>query len=170
MRKLIIAAALSALAGCGAYYGYDSYGYDSYGYGYSSPSYGVSVSPYGTSVYTSVAPPAPLVEIAPPAPGPGYTWIDGYWGWNGGRYAWNRGYWGAPPAPGYAWQPYGWVYDGGRYRFVPGRWYRHGRAPHVPYVYAPPPVRYGPRYGTLPYRGRVYATPGRPRSYVYRVR
>jgi hypothetical protein len=166
MRKLIIAAALSAtIAGCGAYYGYDSYGY-----GYASPSYGVAVSPYGASIYTSVAPPPPLVEVAPPAPGPGYAWIDGYWGWNGRQYAWNRGYWGAPPAPGYAWQPYGWVYDGGRYRFVPGRWYRRGRSVRVPYVYAPPPVRHGARYGTIPYRGRVYATPGRPPSYVYRVR
>jgi hypothetical protein len=48
-------------------------------------------------------PPAPVVVNArPPCPGPGYSWVDGYWA-NGG---WIAGYW-APPvnayyaAPGY---------------------------------------------------------------------
>jgi hypothetical protein len=35
------------------------------------------------------------VEVARPAsPGPGYTWVDGYYASNGG---WTQGYW-APPA------------------------------------------------------------------------
>src|SRR5579871_6259819 len=46
-------------------------------------------------------PPPPVVNSRPPCPGPGYTWVDGYWA-NGG---WIAGYW-APPynpyvAPGY---------------------------------------------------------------------
>ena len=43
----------------------------------------------GAPVY---APPA-AVAVQPPSPGPGYTWVDGYWA-NG---AWIAGYW-APPA------------------------------------------------------------------------
>jgi hypothetical protein len=177
MRKLSIAVALSAaLAGCGVY------GYDTYGLGYASPSsYGVSLSPYGANVYTSIAPPAPLLEVAPPAPGLGYAWINGYWGWGGDQYVWNRGYWAQPPGPGYGWQPFGWVPYANGYRFVPGRWYRYGHAREVPYVYPYPPVRYGPRYSVIPRgphphgyippqywgRGPVRAVPGR--SYVYRV-
>jgi len=37
-------------------------------------------------------PPA-AVAVQPPCPGPGYSWVDGYWA-NG---AWIAGYW-APPA------------------------------------------------------------------------
>ena len=59
------------------------------------------------------APPAPLVAYAPPSPGPGYSWVAGYWYPAGGRYAWRAGYWARPPyARGY------WVaprYHGGYY-------------------------------------------------------
>lgn len=33
----------------------------------------------------------------PPCPGPGYTWIDGYWTNDYGRENWVAGYWSAPP-------------------------------------------------------------------------
>lgn len=53
-------------------------------------------------------PPAPPVVAAqPPMPGPGYTWVDGYWD-NG---VWVNGYWAPPdygyvaPAPYYAAPP-----------------------------------------------------------------
>lgn len=178
MRRLWIAVSLAgvALGGCAVGYAYDlGYGYDADYVGYAGPS---------GSVYASVAPPAPLVEVVPPQPGPGYAWINGYWGWDGQRYVWNRGSWGLPPGPGYAWQPYGWVAAGPGYRFVPGRWYPYGSPPNIQYVYPRPPLRQGPYYGVLPpaqtypyayiprqyyYHGPVYATPGGPPSYVYRV-
>ena len=42
------------------------------------------------------APPA-AVRVQPPCPGPGYTWVDGYYEPNG---AWIAGYW-APPVNAY---------------------------------------------------------------------
>ena len=37
--------------------------------------------------------PAPVAVVRPVCPGPGYTWVDGYYGPNG---VWIAGYW-APP-------------------------------------------------------------------------
>lgn len=40
--------------------------------------------------------PAPVVAAAiPPCPGPGYTWVDGYYGPSG---VWIAGYWAPPVA------------------------------------------------------------------------
>ena len=36
-------------------------------------------------VYIGVAPPAPVVETLPVAPGPGYVWQGGYYNWDGAR-------------------------------------------------------------------------------------
>src|SRR6266550_4311213 len=60
----------------------------------------------------------PVVAYAPPCPGPGYTWVDGYWHQAGPRRLWRDGYWAAP------------VYNGGyqgayrfdRDRYVGGRY------------------------------------------------
>jgi YXWGXW repeat-containing protein len=41
------------------------------------------------------APPAYAANI-PPCPGPGYTWVDGYWTNDYGRQVWVAGYWNAP--------------------------------------------------------------------------
>ena len=41
----------------------------------------------------TVAPPPPQVEVVGLAPGPGYFWIGGYWGWRGGRHYWVDGRW-----------------------------------------------------------------------------
>lgn len=41
------------------------------------------------------APPAYASNI-PPCPGPGYTWVDGYWSQNYGQPVWIAGYWNAP--------------------------------------------------------------------------
>jgi hypothetical protein len=38
----------------------------------------------------------PIVAAAPPGPGPGYTFVDGYWQVLGGRRIWREGYWRAP--------------------------------------------------------------------------
>lgn len=34
---------------------------------------------------------------APPAPGPGYSWVGGYYYPVGPRYSWHTGYWARPP-------------------------------------------------------------------------
>jgi hypothetical protein len=41
------------------------------------------------------APPVYASNI-PPCPGPGYTWVDGYWSQSYGRPSWVAGYWNAP--------------------------------------------------------------------------
>lgn len=37
--------------------------------------------------------PAPRVEVIPAAPSVGYTWVPGFWQWNGRDYNWIPGYW-----------------------------------------------------------------------------
>ena len=54
--------------------------------------------------------PAPVAVVRPACPGPGYTWVDGYYAPNG---VWVAGYW-APPA----------VVTVGR-RFAPARGIEH---------------------------------------------
>ena len=49
-------------------------------------SIGVSVGGYGTGAYP---PPAYAQQVAPPCPGPGYTWVNGYWTPQGGRNVWT---------------------------------------------------------------------------------
>jgi hypothetical protein len=65
---------------------------------------GVGVGPYvaPAPVYAApayVAPayvaPAPVAAV-PAAPGPGYTWVAGYWYGFGPHRVWRPGYWAAP--------------------------------------------------------------------------
>jgi hypothetical protein len=37
--------------------------------------------------------PAPVVEVAPAAPAPGYHWVKGRYVWAENRWVWVRGYW-----------------------------------------------------------------------------
>ncbi len=61
----------------------------------------------------------PVVAYAPPCPGPGYSWVDGYWDYAGPRRFWHTGYW-APPVYGrYRVEP---RYD--RYRYNDNRYGR----------------------------------------------
>ena len=65
----------------------------------------------GTSVFGQVsvgirigAPPAPRVlRVHPVSPGPGYSWVDGYWYPSNNRYVWHAGYYTRPPYEGAAW-------------------------------------------------------------------
>ena len=54
-------------------------------------SFGVSIGAPGPVV---VAP--SVVAAVPPCPGPGYVFVDGYWGFVGGQRVWHGGYWRAP--------------------------------------------------------------------------
>ena len=54
-------------------------------------------------VYIGGAPPAYRYEQRGPEPGPGYTWIGGYWAPNGHHYRWVAGRWDRPPYEGGTW-------------------------------------------------------------------
>ena len=77
--------------------------------------------PYATA-YVRVPPPAPRVEVYGLAPGPGFVWVGGYWGWGGGGYAWTPGYWARPPRPHVRWAPGRWERRRGGYQYRPGGW------------------------------------------------
>jgi len=69
--------------------------------------------------------PSAAVAVRPPCPGPGYTWVDGYYEPNG---AWTAGYWNppvnayvAPVAPYYG---RGWDRDDYRFRDRDDHWFR----------------------------------------------
>ncbi len=72
--------------------------------------------------YGYYAPPPPVVAYAAPAypaPGYGYSWINGGYSWYSGRYAWRPGYWGRPPYAGARWAApryYNHRYYGGYWR------------------------------------------------------
>jgi len=73
---------------------------------------GIGNGGYGPGYYA----PPPAYGYVPPYPGPGYQWVDGYWGPAG----WIAGYWYRPVLrPGYR------VY-GYRYNAVPFRGYAGG--------------------------------------------
>jgi hypothetical protein len=68
------------------------------------------------------APPAPphAYYARPAAPGPGYTWVSGFYEPVGGQYRWREGYWAARPYPHAVWVA-------PRYRdhrYYPGYWRR----------------------------------------------
>lgn len=56
----------------------------------------VATSPLAgaAEIIVNLAPPAPVVETAPPTPvAPGYwAWRPGFWRWNGRQYVWIRGW------------------------------------------------------------------------------
>jgi hypothetical protein len=83
-------------------------------------------SPYGyyeppVAVYDS-----PDYAYVPPCPGPGYSWVDGYWYFSGPRRLWRAGYWAAPVyAPRYGGYGYGYGYRGSYgHGFRDGGYYR----------------------------------------------
>jgi WXXGXW repeat (2 copies) len=85
------------------------------------------VGSYGYGEYAEVvgvAPPPPRYEVIGVAPVLGHVWINGYWGWSGGRHHWVNGRWAAP-RPGHAWVPHAWGRAGSGWRLNPGYWRRH---------------------------------------------
>ena len=75
-----------------------------------------------TEVEVDQAPPALYVEEVGVAPGPGFVWIGGFWGWNG-HWVWQAGHWGHPPRRGALWVAPRYVFRGGRHVYVRGYWH-----------------------------------------------
>jgi hypothetical protein len=69
--------------------------------------------PAPAPVVRYAAPPAPLAAYVAPSPGPGYSWVNGFWYPVGPRYQWRAGYWVRPPYSRAAWVAP--RYYGGRY-------------------------------------------------------
>ncbi len=59
---------------------------------YVAPAY-VPPPSYYAPAYYSPAPAYVAPAYIPPAPGPGYFWTSGYWGFYRGHRCWHRGYW-----------------------------------------------------------------------------
>ncbi len=76
----------------------------------------------GYAYYASAPPPPVRVEVAGVAPGVGFVWVDGYWGYRGGNYAWIPGTWVRPPRARAMWVPGRWEPRRGRYYYRAGRW------------------------------------------------
>lgn len=76
----------------------------------------------GYAYYAPVAPPPVRVEAVGVAPGPGFVWINGYWGFEGGRHVWIAGRWERPPRGRSAWVAGRWDRQGSRWAYRPGRW------------------------------------------------
>jgi hypothetical protein len=72
--------------------------------------------------YATTAPPPLRAEAYGRAPGPGYVWTSGSWGWSGGRYTWVQGRWVRPPRRHGNWEAGRWERRGDRYYFREGRW------------------------------------------------
>lgn len=81
--------------------------------------------------------PAPIVEVRPAAPGPGYAWVQGHWEWHRHDWRWVPGVWVAgpvqpmppvvveqvpPPMPGRYWVPGHWRWAHGGWIWVRGHW------------------------------------------------
>jgi hypothetical protein len=67
-------------------------------------------------------PPDEVDTVVGVAPGPGFIWVGGFWGWGPGGWAWHRGYWGHPPYGGARWVRPHYAYRGGRHYWVRGGW------------------------------------------------
>ena len=78
-----------------------------FGGGYYRPYY----APAAVSIYS--APPVAPAYVAPPMPGPGYSWVGGYYYPVGARWSWRAGYWARPPYAHSVWVGPRW--SGGRY-------------------------------------------------------
>jgi hypothetical protein len=84
--------------------------------------------------------PAPIVEVVPAAPGPGFNWVPGHWAWRGGAWFWVKGHHirgvvpvmpvpvvevvPARPSPAHTWVKGHHVFEEGRWVWHPGLWIR----------------------------------------------
>ena len=73
------------------------------------------------AVVVNEAPPTPPAEVVVAAPGPAYSWVPGYWSWQG-RWVWVAGCWKARPHPHAVWVSGRWVHHPHGYYWVEGHW------------------------------------------------
>jgi hypothetical protein len=99
----------------------------------------------GIGISVRIGPPALPIYAQPIAPGPGYLWTPGYWGWNDdGGYYWVPGTWVVAPI-GMLWTPGYWGWGGGLYAWHAGYW-----GPHVGFYGG---INYGFGYGGVGFFG-----------------
>lgn len=72
--------------------------------------------------YVQPAPPVRRVEVITRAPGPGFVWVEGYWGWQSRTYVWVPGRWERPPKRHAHWSPGRWRHHDRGWYWVPGHW------------------------------------------------
>lgn len=82
-----------------------------FGGGYYRPYY--APAPVVVRYAPPVAPVYAPGYVAPVAPGPGYSWVGGYYAPVGAGWGWHAGYWARPPYAHSVWV--GPRYVGGRY-------------------------------------------------------
>jgi len=88
---------------------------------------GIGFAQFSVGIHIGQPPRPRVIRIRPVAPGPGYSWIDGYWYPVGSRYTWHEGYWTRPPYEGSQWSAP--RYEGGMY--YQGYWNGdHGQIGH----------------------------------------
>lgn len=76
------------------------------------------------ALVVGIAPPAPVIETAPPPAVPGNAWQSGYWAWDGTKYVWVPGVYAVAPYPGAVWVAGHWVRQGGGWIWADGHWRR----------------------------------------------
>jgi len=76
----------------------------------------------GVTYYAPVPPPPLQVEPYAVSPGPGNIWINGYWGYEGGRHVWHTGRWEKPPRANAHYVAPRWEKKGNQYAFHEGHW------------------------------------------------
>jgi len=74
------------------------------------------------AVVVGFAPPPPRYAVVGVAPGPGYVWTEGFYGYRGGAYVWAPGRWMRPPRAHAVWAPGTWARGRRGYEFHRGYW------------------------------------------------
>ena len=72
--------------------------------------------------YAPNAPPEPMAENVPPAPGPSVYWQPGHWGWTGSQWSWLAGHYEQRPYQTAVWEPGHWQQSSNGYFWADGRW------------------------------------------------
>jgi hypothetical protein len=104
----------------------------------------------GPEVIVRSQPPPERYESVGIAPGPGYVFIRGHWGWRHDRWEWIGGRWDLPSQPCRVWISGQWVARGGGWVWAEGHYDVQAPQPEVVVEYADqaPPASI---YESVPY-------------------